>query len=323
MASKVTITLPNGQKMPALGFGTWQAKDEAVLTKALESALEAGYRHIDTAPVYENEHVIGKVLNKWIQSGKVKREELFIVTKLPPTGSRPGGVEKWIKKSLNDLQLNYLDLYLIHTPFTFEEIGDDLHPKDESGKIKIDKSTDHIAVWKEMENQVSAGRTKAIGLSNFNIKQIEKVISVAKEPIANLQIELHAYFQQNEMVNFCKKKGITVTAYSPLGTRGFVNLIGKNDKIPSIMDNSELIKIGKKYNKSSAQIALKFIIQKGIAAIPKSTNPKRIQENIDLFDFELDSNDIKIVNSLDQGPSARICDFDFFAGIREHPEYPF
>ncbi|XP_074105317.1 aldo-keto reductase family 1 member A1 [Cotesia typhae] len=322
MASKVTIMLPNGQKMPALGFGTWQAK-ENVLTEALESALEAGYRHIDTAPVYENEHVIGKVLNKWIQSGKVKREELFIVTKLPPTGNRPGGVEKWIKKSLNDLQLNYLDLYLIHTPFTFEEIGDDLHPKDENGKIKIDKCTDHIAVWKEMEKQVSAGKTKAIGLSNFNIKQIEKVISIAKEPIANLQIELHAYFQQNQIVEFCKKKGITVTAYSPLGTRGLVNLLGKNEKIPSIMDNSELIKIGKKYNKSSAQIALKFTIQKGIAAIPKSTNPKRIQENIDLFDFELDSNEMKILNSLDQGPSARICDFDFFAGIRNHPEYPF
>ncbi|XP_057338358.1 dihydrodiol dehydrogenase 3 [Microplitis mediator] len=322
MASKVTITLPNGKKMPALGFGTWQAK-ENVLSEALENALEAGYRHIDTAPVYENEHVIGKVLNKWIKSGKVKREELFIVTKLPPTGNRPGGVEKWIKKSLNDLQLDYLDLYLIHTPFTFEEVGDDLHPKDENGKIKIDTCTDHTAVWKEMEQQVLAGRTKAIGLSNFNVKQIEKIISISKEPIANLQIELHVYFQQNDMVEFCKKKGITVTAYSPLGTRGLVNILGKNEKIPSIMDNSELIKIANKHNKTSAQVALKYTLQRGIAAIPKSTNIKRIQENIDLFDFELDADDIKILNKLDQGPSARICDFDFFDGIRDHPEYPF
>lgn len=109
-------------------------------------------------------------------------------------------MEKWIKRSLKDLQLDYLDLYLIHTPFSLKEIGEELHPVDENGKIIIDKSTNHLEIWAEMEKQVAAGRTRAIGLSNFNIEQIEKVLSVAKLPIANLQIELHVYFQQKKLV---------------------------------------------------------------------------------------------------------------------------
>ncbi|XP_034940913.1 1,5-anhydro-D-fructose reductase [Chelonus insularis] len=317
-----TITLPNGRNMPILGFGTWQATKEE-LTAALDNALAAGYRHIDTAPVYENEEVIGEVLERWIHSGKIKREDLFIVTKVPPTGHRPGGVSKWIDKSLNALRLSYLDLYLIHTPFSFEEVGDDLHPKDEEGNIKIDTNTDHLAMWQEMEKQVAAGKTLAIGLSNFNEKQITRVLSHAKQPVSNLQIELHVYFQQKEMVSFCRKNNIAVTAYSPLGTRGLVKMLGQDEKIPSIMDNSVVINIAKKHQKTSAQIALKFLIQQNIVAIPKSTNPVRIQDNINLFDFELDKEDLKELESLDRGTAARICDFNFFKGIRNHPEFPF
>lgn len=126
----------------------------------------------------------------------------FVLHKVPPTGNRPGGVEKWIKKSLEALQLNYLDLYLIHTPFAFEEIGNELHPVDENGNIKIDPNTNHIAIWAEMEQQILAGRTKAIGLSNFNIDQINRILSQAQQPISNLQIELHAYFQQSALVKY-------------------------------------------------------------------------------------------------------------------------
>ncbi|KAK0182931.1 hypothetical protein PV327_001015 [Microctonus hyperodae] len=322
MMTATTITLPTGQKMPILGFGTWHAKEE-ILEKALDDALEAGYRHIDTAPVYENEMIIGKILKKWIDSGRIKREELFIVTKVPPTGNRPGGVEKWIKKSLKALQLNYLDLYLIHTPFTFEEVGDELHPFDENGNIKIDSSTNHITIWAEMEQQVLVGRTKAIGLSNFNIDQINRILSIAQQPISNLQIELHAYFQQSSLVQFCNDKNIIVTAYSPLGSRGFVNLLGKESVIPNIMENDVVVKIAKKHDKSPAQVALRFINQKGIVAIPKSTNSTRIKENIDIFNFQLDSEDMEALTALDQGSAARICDFSFLKGIKNHPEFPF
>lgn len=120
---------------------------------------------------------------------------------LPPTGNRPDRVEKWIKKSLKDLQLDYVDLYLIHTPFTFEEVGTDLHPHNEKGEIRMDVSTDHVKVWSEMEQQVKEGRAKAIGLSNFNIDQIKRILDNAKLPVSNLQIELHLYFQQIKMVS--------------------------------------------------------------------------------------------------------------------------
>ncbi|XP_058802087.1 aldo-keto reductase family 1 member A1 [Phymastichus coffea] len=319
---ETTVALPTGQRVPIVGFGTWQASDEE-LEAALDNALESGYRHIDTAPVYLNEHVIGKVLKKWLDSGKLKRDDLFIVTKLPPTGNRPEGVEKSLKKSLKDLQLDYLDLYLVHTPFSFIEEGDNLHPKDENGHIKIDPSTDILAVWTEMEKQVVNGLTKAIGLSNFNTKQVDRILSAAKVPVSMLQIELHLYFQQNEMIEYCKNKGIPITAYSPLGTRGLVKLIGKTETLPNLLANKSVLQIAQKHGKTPAQIALKHIIQKGIVVIPKSTNPQRIKDNIQLFDWKLDSEDVTLLNALDQGNKGRICDFTFLPGINKHPEFPF
>lgn len=308
--------------MPILGFGTWQASEEEIET-ALDLALEAGYRHIDTATVYENEKAIGKVLKKYLDSGKIKRSELFIVTKLPPVGVRPESVEKWIKKSMANLQLDYLDLYLVHVPFTLQEVGETLTPKNEKGEVLSDTSTDHVKVWKEMEKQVELGRTKSIGLSNFNETQINKILSIASIPISNLQIELHVYFQQVELVKFCKNNNISVTAYSPLGTRGLVKLLGKTDVLPDLLTNANVLKIAKKYNKTAAQILLKHILSKGISAIPKSTNPQRIKENIQLFDWELEDKDILELNALNKGKSARICNFAFMKGIENHPEFPF
>ncbi|KAJ8679142.1 hypothetical protein QAD02_014929 [Eretmocerus hayati] len=317
-----TIALPSGQQAPIVGFGTWQANDEE-LESALDDALAAGYRHIDTATVYENEHVIGRVLRKWIDSGKVKRADLFLVTKLPPGGNRPDGVEKYLKKSLKNLQQDYLDLYLIHAPFAFVEDENDLHPKDESGQLKIDSTTDHLAVWAEMEKQVANGLTRAIGLSNFNAKQINRIIAAAKVPVSMLQIELHLFFQQKEMVKYCRDNNIAVTAYSPLGTRGLVKLLGRIDTQPNLLSNLNVLKLAEKYNKTPAQIILKHIIQKGIIVIPKSTNPQRIKENIQLFGWELINEDIGILDSLDQGIKGRICDFSFLPGVNKHPEFPF
>ncbi|XP_044730730.1 1,5-anhydro-D-fructose reductase [Chrysoperla carnea] len=325
MACKINIDLGNGKQMPALGFGTWQATD-AELENALESALEAGYRHIDTAYVYENEAVIGRVLTKWIKDGRLKREDLFIVTKLPPTGNKPSGVEKFLTRSLKNLNVDYLDLYLVHTPFTFAERGEDIHPFNENGEILIDTSTDHVAVWKEMEKQLKAGKTKSIGISNFNKKQIERILSNCEIKPSNLQIELHLYFQQNELVNYCKGKGITITAYSPLGAPGIGVLLKKLNaakEIPDELANETVKKIAEKYNVTPAQILLRYTVQRGIAAIPKSINPTRIKANISIFHFELDNGDITELKALDQGSSGRVCDFKFFKGIDKHPEYPF
>ncbi|XP_014489230.1 PREDICTED: alcohol dehydrogenase [NADP(+)]-like [Dinoponera quadriceps] len=322
MALNSSVLLPTGQTMPILGFGTWNASEKELET-VLDIALEAGYRHIDTAPIYQNERAIGNVLKKWLSSGKISRSELFIVTKLPPSGNRPEEVEKWLKRSLDNLQLTYLDLYLVHTPFAFEDAGEELHPENEKGEIRIDASTDHLKIWSAMEKQVREGRTKAIGLSNFNIFQIKKILTNAKLPISNLQIELHVYFQQKDLVKFCQKNNITVTAYSPLGSRGLVKQLGRTDTVPDLLDNHIVLEMAEKYKKTPAQILLKHIIQKGITAIPKSTNPTRIKQNIQLFNWELQHEDVQKLNGLDMGESARICDFHFLKGVNKHPEYPF
>ncbi|XP_018352761.1 PREDICTED: 1,5-anhydro-D-fructose reductase-like [Trachymyrmex septentrionalis] len=316
-----SVSLPTGQRMPILGFGTWHASGEE-LEAALDAALEMGYRHIDTATVYENEHFIGKILKKWLESGRIKRSDLFIVTKVPPSGNRPGDIKKYLERSLSNLHLSYVDLYLVHTPFGYQA-GEELHPFNEKGEIIIDADTDHLEIWSAMENEVLEGRTKAIGLSNFNIAQIKRILDNAKLPISNLQIELHVHFQQTELVKFCQDNDISVTAYAPLGSRGFVEKIGKGNVVPDSLKNVTVLEIAEKYEKTSAQILLKHIIQKGIATIPKSINPLRIEENMKLFDWELEAEDVDKLNALDMGESARVCDFSFFKGLSKHPEFPF
>ncbi|KAF5292916.1 hypothetical protein FQA39_LY13796 [Lamprigera yunnana] len=316
MAVNVFVDLPGGVKMPALGFGTWQSTDEE-LERAVECALEAGYRHIDTAYVYENEKAIGKVIKKWLDEGKLKREDLFLVTKLPPGGNRAEGVAKFFKKSLENLQVDYVDLYLVHVPMGFKDIEGNLHPMTGDGEIDFDFTTDHVAIWKEMEKLVDTKVAKAIGVSNFNAKQLQRVLDNARIPPSNLQIELHAYFQQKEMVNFCKKNNISITCYSPLGAPGlgkFMAQFGHHIELPDLLGNSVVTQIAEKYAKTPAQVLLRHCLQKGLVAIPKSVTPLRIQSNIDIFDFKLDECEMEQLNGLDQGPSARLVDFTVFKG---------
>ncbi|XP_076764772.1 aldo-keto reductase family 1 member A1-like [Xylocopa sonorina] len=319
---KKTILLPNGQSMPVVGFGTWQATEKE-LQDALNVALEAGYRHIDTAAAYQNESAIGNILKKWFDSGKLKRSEIFIVTKVPPVGNRPEDVEYWMKRSLQCLQLDYVDLYLVHVPFSFESSRDNMFPMDDQGQIKVDCTTDHVKIWAEMERQVECGRTKAIGLSNFNISQIENVLKHAKLKVSMLQVELHVYFQQRELVKYCREKNIPVTAYSSLGTRSFVKSLNKAEQVPDMLKNDVVLKIAAKRKKTPAQVLLRFIVQQGIVVIPKSTNRERIKENIQIFDFELDAEDMKQLKALDMDKAGRILDFSMFKGVKNHPQYPF
>uniref|UniRef100_A0A8D8I3W9 Alcohol dehydrogenase [NADP(+)] n=1 Tax=Culex pipiens TaxID=7175 RepID=A0A8D8I3W9_CULPI len=317
MACKMSLTFENGTEMPALGFGTWRAPNEEV-EKALNEALEAGYRHIDTAPVYLNEKTIGNVLKEWLDAGRLTREELFIVTKLPPHGTRAATVEKFLRRSLDDLQLEYVDLYHVHVPFTVPEV-DGPFLMDDNGDIVLETTTDHVALWKAMEEVQRAGLARNIGLSNFNQRQIQRILDNCQIKPANLQIENHIYLQQPELVKFCKANGITVTAYSPLGSKGIEKLL--NREVPDLLDNPAVKEIAAKLGRSCAQVLLRHLLQRGISTIPKSTNPRRLRENIALFDFELDDADMVRLNALDQ--SIRICDFAFFPGITKHPEFPF
>lgn len=321
-----TINAP-GMAMPVIGFGTWQSPEQDV-EQAIDAALETGYRHIDTAFVYMNEAGIGRALKKWFDSGKIKREELFIVTKLPATGNSPDHVEEFITQSLKSLQLSYVDLYLIHHPVGLV-YGEGVLPRHENGKVKVDMSTDHVALWKAMEAQVDAGRAKAIGVSNFNIRQIERILKSARIPPANSQVEMHLYLQQKELLEFSKKTGVTVCAYAPLGSPNFKNFV-KNlgvdaDDIKELSPLTEPVvkKIAEAHGKTPAQVLLRHLIQLGVAVIPKSVNPNRIKENYQVFDFELNDSEIAELNALDKGEKGRMFVGGLLKGIEDHPEYPF
>ncbi|XP_018562726.1 alcohol dehydrogenase [NADP(+)]-like [Anoplophora glabripennis] len=314
MAAKIFKNLPGGLKMPAIGLGTGPLTDEAEIERVLNTAFELGYRHFDTAYLYRNEALIGRVLKKWFSSGKVKREDIFITTKLPMSGVHQDRVELFMKKSLENLQLEYVDLYLVHHPIGLKYFGDD------DNRMEID-DFDHIKIWKKMEEQVQLGRTKAIGLSNFNKRQIERIIASARIKPACLQVELHVDFQQRDLVGYCHKNGIVVIAYFPLGTPGSKRF--EIREFPPVI-NSDIIKnIAKKYNKSAAQIMLRYLLQKNVAAVPKSSNPERLKENISVFDFEINSEDMRSLDDLDRGETARLATFQSVPGIENHPEYPF
>jgi len=307
------LYLNNGAyKIPVLGLGTFLSKDEKVLTDILNEALKQGYRHIDTATIYGNEHIIGKVLKEWISSGKIKREELFITTKLQPFDIFENKVEEAMKASLKSLQLDYVDLYLIHLPIALTNVD---------GKFSV-APTDFLSVWKKMEEQVDAGRTRTIGLSNFNISQIKRVQKIARIQPANLQVEVNIYFQNRELVKFAQENNITVVSYGPLGNPGLMAV--RRPGLPSLLSDETLKKISEKHKKTAAQVAFRFLIQKNLVTIPKCSSNERLKENISIFDFNLDPEDMKLLESLDKGADGRFFNLKGFAsGIEEHPEFPY
>ncbi|XP_066247891.1 aldo-keto reductase family 1 member B1-like [Euwallacea similis] len=315
-----SLTFKNGSGIPVVGLGTWQCTDKKELEAALNAALESGYRHIDTAFAYRNEDVIGNVINQWFSEGKLKREDLFITTKLPLEAIAPDKVEEFLKKSLKSLQLTYVDLYLIHFP-----VG--IKAQDNPSLHLETIPTDHLAVWKKMEEQVDAGLTKAIGVSNFNIKQVERILKNSRIQPACLQIENHVFLQQTELVKYCQDNGIVVVAYSPLGSPGigaFHARFGSEPKnVPKILEDPTMKRIADKHKKTPAHVALKFLLQRNIVVIPKSVTESRVKQNIKLFDFTLDDDDIKSLKALDVGEDARVCDFSFSKSLSAHPEWPF
>ncbi|CAL8103246.1 unnamed protein product [Orchesella dallaii] len=321
--SRHNIRLHNGKNMPIVGLGLWLANDPQQLEDAIASALEAGYRHFDTAYFYQNEEILGKALRKWIDAGKGKREDLFIVTKLPWTGMTTDKVEFFFKLSLKKLQLTYVDLYLCHMPTGLKFVDENnLVPTNENGKVLYDPSTDIIAVWKEMEKLVDSGKARAIGLSNYNERQVEKIMKNARIPPANLQVELHAYFQNRKVVACAQKHNISVCAYAPLGSPGrkAIDFQVVKFEVPNILEDPAVLDIAKKHKKTTGQVLLRFLLQQGIAVIPKSTNPDRIKQNIDLFDFSLSNVDMRRLEGLDKGEPGR--SFPGFPGMNAHPEAP-
>lgn len=255
------VILNNGVKMPILGLGVFQVTDLAECEQSVLTAIQTGYRLIDTATVYGNETAIGNAIKK---SG-VARNELFITTKLWATDTGYEKTKKAFEKSLNKLQLDYLDLYLIHQP-----IGD-IHSS-----------------WRAMEELYKAGKIRAIGVSNFHPDRVMDLIIFNEIVPAVNQIETHPFNQQIETQQFLKENKVQIQSWASFAE-------GKND----LFKNELLASIGKKYNKSIAQVVLRWLIQRGVAVIPKSVRKERIEENFNVFDFELSADDMSVIQTLD------------------------
>jgi len=330
------VTLASGHSMPLVGLGTWKAP-AGVTARAVETAIKAGYRNIDTANDYNNEPEIGEAIKKCIAEGIVTRDELFIQSKLWQANHRPEHVEVDIAETLKDLQLDYVDSYIIHWPMACPSSGkvaavrkdgacagtmkDGKHPMfpmDEDNYFLADKDMHFVETWKALESLVDRGLVKSIGISNFNKRQVEEVVKNARHPVSILQNECHPYLQQKDLVDLCRFRNIVFQAFSPLGS-GSTNYAKNPSPTGTIpLDDKHIATLGRKYQKEPGQIMLKWALQRGTSVISKSVNPDRIISNFQLFDWELSAADMQSFDTINCGWRHLL-----WGETSHHPNYPF
>ncbi|MGA9130194.1 MAG: aldo/keto reductase [Terracidiphilus sp.] len=275
-----------GGYIPALGFGTL-IPDLALTRTATKDALDAGFRHFDCAERYRNEQEVGEALQMGLGAEEIAREDIFVTTKLWNSNHRPERIEPAFEASLDRLKLQYLDLYLIHTPFAFQP-GDDQDPRDQNGNVLYDSGVTLLDTWRAMESLVDGGRCRAIGLSDVGLKELRPIYESARIKPAVVQVESHPYLPETELLEFCKEKGVVFLAFAPLG----------HGMKPGLLEDPVILAIAKRVQKSPAQVLLAWAVQRGTAVLTTPKTAARARENFDITTLPEDAlNDINRIQT--------------------------
>jgi diketogulonate reductase-like aldo/keto reductase len=284
------IALNNGSgAIPALGFGTL-IPDPVATRNATKAALEAGFRVIDTAERYRTEREVGEAMQEVFKGGKIKREDVFVVTKLWNTNHRPERVKPAFEASLKKLQLDFVDLYLIHTPFAFQP-GDEQDPRDANGNVIYDKGVTLLDTWRALEGLANEGSCKAIGLSDVSLEQVQDIFEAARIKPAVVHVESHPYLPEWDLLNYCRKNGIVLQAFAALG----------HSREPKLLEDRIITAVAQRVSKTPAQVLLAWAIQRGTAPLTTSKTPSRIQEN-----FEVSTLPDDAVREISDGIKSRV-----------------
>jgi diketogulonate reductase-like aldo/keto reductase len=286
--TKIPLNIGSGA-IPALGFGTL-IPDRVATRTATKAALEAGFRQLDASERYRNEKEVGDALHEVFKAGKIKRDDVFVATKLWNNNHRPERVKPAFEASLKKLQLDYVDLYLIHTPFAFRP-GDEQDPRDASGNVIYDKGVTLLDTWRAMEGLVDEGRCKAIGLSDISMDRVNEIFEAARIKPAVVHVESHPYLPEWDLLTYCRKHGIVLQAFAALG----------HGSEPRLLDHPLITAIAKRVEKTPAQVLLAWGIQRGTALLTTSTNPSQIRENFEVSTLPEDA-----IREISEGIKSRV-----------------
>ncbi|XP_049315094.1 1,5-anhydro-D-fructose reductase [Bactrocera dorsalis] len=304
-----TVKFYNGVKVPIVGLGT--ADLEAHITaRCVKDAIDAGIRHIDCAPIFCNQEEVGQAIKEKIDEGLIKRENLYISSKLWDSRHGPKWVRRSLEETLKQLQLDYLDNYVMHTPMGFKD-GFENYPRNNRGEILF-SDIDYVDTWHAMETLVDDGLVRSIGLANFNAEQIERILDVARIPPANLQVECHPYLTQKKLMDLCCKHNIVFMVSNPTGPKK------KNANIIPLKNNPKILCLAKKYGKSAVEILIRYQVQRGNVVMAKTTQKDHMIQNVMIESFKLCRKDVEILDLMN-------CNFrsKTLAYASGHPYHPF
>ena len=293
----VKLSHGESKEMPVIGFGTWRC-DPTALKEAILHAFRVGYRHIDTGP-YRNESIVGDAIKEAISSGIIKsRDDLWITGKLPTTCMDPAAVEPTVKKLLGELGVEYLDLYMTHWPFSLDPSSTASPPLPECRKGYTPQA--YLATWRAMEACYEAGLVRHLGCSNMTAAKLDALLPECVVPPTVIQNELHPFLAQTSLVSWCKKRGVVLSGYCPLGSPGRPDLY-RSPGDPNVLENHIVNEIAQRRGVTPAQVVLKWAIQRGTVPLPRSTNPQRIKENWEALasQWTLTDEEIRMMSTLD------------------------